>query len=80
MAIPQNYLDRLVLLYQAYDSTLDDIHALLKRIDDMEDEEDLQAIQEAREDIRINGTVSWNEIKEEIRNESKKSDLISTSI
>jgi hypothetical protein len=80
LAIPQNYLDRLVLLYQAYDSTLDDIHALLKRIDDMEDEEDLQAIQEAREDIRINGTVSWNEIKEEIRNESKKSDLISTSI
>ncbi|BAZ36794.1 hypothetical protein NIES4101_27140 (plasmid) [Calothrix sp. NIES-4101] len=64
--------DIIVLLYQAYDSTLDDIHALLKRIDDMEDEEDLQAIQEAREDIRINGTVSWNEIKEEIRNESKK--------
>ncbi|AFZ04581.1 hypothetical protein Cal6303_5712 (plasmid) [Calothrix sp. PCC 6303] len=72
--------DIIVLLYQAYDSTLDNIHALLKRIDDMEDEEDLQAIQEAREDIRINGTVSWNEIKEEIRNESKKSDLISTSI
>jgi len=48
--------DIIVLLYQAYDSTLDDIHALLKRIDDMEDEEDLQAIQEAREDIRINGT------------------------
>jgi hypothetical protein len=64
--------DIIVLLYQAYDSTLDDIHALLKRIDDMEDEEDLQAIQEARKDIRINGTVSWNEIKEEIRNESKK--------
>ncbi|PAX58355.1 hypothetical protein [Brunnivagina elsteri] len=50
--------DIIVLLYQAYDSTLDDIHALLKRIDDMEDEEDLQAIQEAREDIRIHGTVS----------------------
>jgi hypothetical protein len=50
--------DIIVLLYQASDSTLDDIHALLKGIDDMEDEEDLQAIQEAREDIRINGTVS----------------------
>jgi hypothetical protein len=25
--------DIIVLLYQAYDSTLDDIHALLKRID-----------------------------------------------
>jgi hypothetical protein len=64
------------LLHQAYDSTLDEIHALLKRIDDVEDEEDLKAIKEAREDIRINGTVSWDEIqkeiKTEIRNELKK--------
>ncbi|MGB3757888.1 MAG: hypothetical protein WBA07_16165 [Rivularia sp. (in: cyanobacteria)] len=55
-----------VLLYQAYDSTLDEIYALLKTIDEQEDEEDLKAIQEAREDIRINGTVSWEEIKNEI--------------
>jgi hypothetical protein len=55
-----------VLLHQAYDSTLDEIHALLKRIDDIEDEEDVKAIKEAREDIRINGTVSWDEIQNEI--------------
>ncbi|GAA6618170.1 hypothetical protein [Scytonema sp. NUACC26] len=61
-----------VLLHQAYDSTLDEIYALLKRIDDMEDEEDLLAIEEAREDIRINGTVSWEEIEEEIRNDRHK--------
>lgn len=61
-----------VLLHQAYDSTLDEIYALLKRIDDVEDEEDLLAIKEAREDIRINGTVSWEEIEEEIRNDRKQ--------
>ena len=61
-----------VLLHQAYDSTLDEIHALLKRIDDLDDEEDLKAIKEAREDIRINGTVSWDEIQNEIRNEINK--------
>jgi hypothetical protein len=52
-----------VLLNQAYDSVLDEILAYLQKIDDIEDEEDLQAIQEAREDRRINGTVSWNEYK-----------------
>ncbi|MEH2365256.1 hypothetical protein [Nostoc sp.] len=61
-----------VLLHQAYDSTLVEIHALLKRIDDVDDEEDLKAIKEAREDIRINGTVSWDEIQNEIRNEINK--------
>ena len=61
-----------VLLHQAYDSTLDEIYSLLKRIDDIEDEEDLLAIEEAREDIRINGTVSWEEIEEEIRNDRHK--------
>jgi hypothetical protein len=61
-----------VLLHQAYDSTLDEIHALLKRIDDVDDEEDLKAIKEAREDIRINGTVSWDKIQNEIRNEINK--------
>ncbi|PHM07296.1 hypothetical protein [Nostoc sp. 'Peltigera malacea cyanobiont' DB3992] len=61
-----------VLLHQAYDSTLDEIHALLKRIDDVDDEEDLKAVKEAREDIRINGTVSWDEIQNEIRNDINK--------
>ncbi|MEH2059200.1 MAG: hypothetical protein V7K97_24215 [Nostoc sp.] len=61
-----------VLLTQAYDSTLDEIHALLKRIDDIDDDEDLKAIKEAREDIRINGTVSWDEIQNEIRNDINK--------
>ncbi len=61
-----------VLLTQAYDSTLNEIYALLKRIDELEDEEDLKAIEEAREDIRINGTVSWDEIQNEIRNEIEK--------
>lgn len=59
--------DITVMLYQAYDSTLDEIYALLKTIDEQEDEEDLKAIQEAREDIRINGTVSWEKIKNEIK-------------
>ena len=59
--------DITVLLYQAYDSTLEEIYTLLKTIDDQEDEEDLKAIQEARENIRINGTVSWEEIKNEMK-------------
>ncbi|NMG09605.1 hypothetical protein [Brasilonema sp. UFV-L1] len=54
-----------VLLNQAYDSTLDEILALLKRIDEEEEEDDLKAIKEAREDIRVNGTVSWDEYKRE---------------
>lgn len=52
-----------LLLNQAYDSVLDEILAHLQKIDDIENEEDLQAIKEAREDIRINGTVSWDEYK-----------------
>ncbi|WP_315790525.1 hypothetical protein [Fischerella sp. JS2] len=46
-----------LLLNQASDSTLDEIYALLKRIDDEEDEEYLKAYDAAKEDIRINGTV-----------------------
>jgi hypothetical protein len=56
-----------LLLDQAYDSTLDEIYALLKHIDDIDDEEDLKAVKEAREDIRINGTVVWEEIQNEIK-------------
>ncbi len=64
--------DIYVLLNQAYDSTLDEIYTLLKNIDDVEDEEDIKAIREGREDARINGTVSWEEIKSEIAKERKK--------
>jgi hypothetical protein len=56
-----------VLLNQAYDSTLDEIYALLKRIDDEEDEEDLAAYDTAKEDIRINGTISWEQAKKELK-------------
>ena len=55
-----------ILLHQAYDSTLDEIYAKLKQIDDAEDEEDLIAAQEAREDIHLNGTTTWKEIQNEI--------------
>ena len=56
-----------LLLHQAYDSTLDEIYAKLKQIDEVEDEEDLIAVKEAREDIRINGTVTWEEVQNEIK-------------
>ncbi|PMB17447.1 hypothetical protein CEN40_02790 [Fischerella thermalis CCMEE 5205] len=56
-----------LLLNQAYDSTLDEIYTLLKRIDDEEDEEDLEAYDAAKEDIRINGTVSWEQAKNELK-------------
>lgn len=51
-----------LLLNQAYDSTLDEILALLQRIEEAE-EEDLKAYDEGKEDIRINGTVTWEEVK-----------------
>ncbi|WP_414622389.1 hypothetical protein [Calothrix sp. CCY 0018] len=55
-----------VLLNQAYDSTLDEIFGLLKKIEDEEDEDDLKAYDEAKEDIRKNGIVSWEEVKKEL--------------
>lgn len=58
-----------VLLNQAYDSTLDEILALLERIEEAEEEEDLKAYDEGKEDIRVNGTVSWEEVKKEINKE-----------
>lgn len=51
------------LLEQAYDSTLDEILSYLQKIDDIEDAEDLIAVKEAQEDMRINGTVTWEEYK-----------------
>jgi hypothetical protein len=58
--------DIIVLLHQAYDSTLDEIYTFLQKIDNEEDEEDLKAYDEAKEDIRINGTVPWEKVKEEM--------------
>ncbi|MBW4687866.1 MAG: hypothetical protein KME40_22870 [Komarekiella atlantica HA4396-MV6] len=58
-----------VLLNQAYDSTLDEILALLQRIEEEEEEEELKAYDEGKEDIRINGTVAWEEVKKEINKE-----------
>ena len=56
-----------ILLHQAYDSTLDEIYAELKQIDELEDEEDILAVKEAKEDIRLNGTVNWSEVQNEIK-------------
>ncbi len=55
-----------VLLNQAYDSTLDEILTFLKKNEDEEDEDDLNAYDEAKEDIGKNGTVSWEEVKKEL--------------
>ncbi|MBE9215991.1 hypothetical protein IQ247_25575 [Plectonema cf. radiosum LEGE 06105] len=60
-----------VLLNQAYDSTLDEIFALLQRIEDEEDENDLKAYHEGKEDIRKNGTVSWENVKSEMQKMKK---------
>ncbi|MDJ0616117.1 MAG: hypothetical protein QNJ63_05085 [Calothrix sp. MO_192.B10] len=59
--------DILIMFYQAYDSTLDEIYALLKKIEDEEDEEDLKAYDEAKEDIQINGTIPWEQVKKEMK-------------
>ena len=56
-----------LLLHQTYDSTLDEIYAKLKSIDDIEDEEDRIAVKEAREDIGLNGTVTWEEVQNKIK-------------
>ncbi len=56
-----------VLLNQAYDSTLDEICALLQKIEDEEDENDLKAYEKGKEDIGHNGTVPWEEVKKEMQ-------------
>ncbi len=61
-----------VLLNQAYDSTLDDIYALLQKIEAQEDEDDLRAYHAAKSDIENNIIVSWEDIKKEIADERKK--------
>ncbi len=61
-----------ILLTQAYDSTLDEFYALLKKIEDEEEEEDLKAYDKAKKDAEINGTVSWEEARKELETEIKK--------
>lgn len=61
-----------VLLNQAYDSTLDEIYALLIKIEHEEDENDLRAYHTAKSDVENNSLIAWNEIKKEIANERKK--------
>lgn len=60
-----------VLLNQAYDSTLDEIYALLKRIEAEEDENDLKAYYAATSDVD-DITIAWEDIKKEMNNERKK--------
>ncbi|MBF2004530.1 MULTISPECIES: hypothetical protein [Chlorogloeopsis] len=61
-----------VLLNQAYDSTLDEIYAFLKKIEDEEDEEDLKAYEQAKKSAEIDGSMSWEEAKKELETERKK--------
>ncbi|MDJ0733355.1 MAG: hypothetical protein QNJ47_04585 [Nostocaceae cyanobacterium] len=60
------------ILQYAYDSTLDEIYALLKRIEAQEDENDLKAYHAAKSDVENNITIPWKDIKKEIANERKK--------
>jgi hypothetical protein len=61
-----------VLLHQAYDTTLEEIYALLKKIEDEEDEKDLRAYHAAKSDVENNPLIAWEDIKKEIANERKK--------
>ncbi|MEM6404402.1 MAG: hypothetical protein AAF757_29955 [Cyanobacteria bacterium P01_D01_bin.116] len=55
-------------LEEAYDDTLEDVIELLD-IRKKEDLEDIKAVQEGREDIKINGSISWQQVKQELASE-----------
>ena len=55
-------------LEQAYEDTLEDVIELLD-IRASEDEEDLKAMKESREDIKRHGTIPWEQIKQELASE-----------
>lgn len=59
------------MLNQAYDSTLDEILMILKKNEDEENESDIKAYDKGKEDIQKNGTLSWEEVKQDIQ-EMKK--------
>ncbi|MUG93512.1 hypothetical protein F7734_14170 [Scytonema sp. UIC 10036] len=61
-----------ILLNQAYDSTLDEIYALLQKIEAEEDENDLRAYNAVKSDMENNSLIAWDEIKKEIADERKK--------
>jgi predicted S18 family serine protease len=61
-----------VLLNQAYDSTLDEIYALLQKIEDEEEENDLKAYHAAKSDVENNSLIAWEDIKQETANERNK--------
>ena len=55
-------------LEEAYEDTLEDVIELLD-IRKKEDLEDIKAVQEGREDIKINGSISWQQVKQELASE-----------
>ena len=55
-------------LEEAYEDTLEDVMELLD-IRKKEDLEDIKAVQEGREDIKINGSISWQQVKQELASE-----------
>ncbi|RAM51711.1 MAG: hypothetical protein C6Y22_10105 [Hapalosiphonaceae cyanobacterium JJU2] len=61
-----------VLLNQAYDSVLDDVYAFLQKIEDEEDEEDLEAYEIAKNDPESNIFIPWEDIKKEIADERNR--------
>ena len=52
-------------LEQAYEDTLEDVIELLD-IRVLEDEEDLKAMKEGREDIKKHGSIPWEQVKQEL--------------
>jgi hypothetical protein len=61
-----------ILLNQAYDSTLDEIYALLQTIEEAEEEEDLKAYDKAKKEANIDNSLSWKEAKKELKAGIKK--------
>ena len=55
-------------LEEAYEDTLEDVIELLD-IRKAEDLEDIKAVKEAREDIKINGSIPWEQVKKELASE-----------
>ena len=52
-------------LEKAYEDTLEDVIELLD-IRALEDEEDLKAMKEGREDIKKHGSIPWEQVKREL--------------
>ncbi|MEH2207364.1 MAG: hypothetical protein V7K53_25405 [Nostoc sp.] len=61
-----------ILLNQAYDSTLDEIYALLQTIEEEEEKEDLKAYDKAKKEASIENSLSWEEAKKELKTGIKK--------